>query len=470
MQTPFDGATPNAGSGLSRLGGNLRQGLRMLFLLRVEADRLAVSWSQIVALSVLSLAVPLFTDLWRIGPQGSFAPDGLPGALFTVPVTLFAAWAFAALAGQTQRTMTLWLAFSAVLPLSDLVYVLAWFAVDSGHIPGLPREAAGQLHDVCTVWFALAAVLGASRLLALSAGRTFAAAMAAGLLVTLPLTSVWRNRSLWLPAYDEQEAGEASREDRFPLASEDAFYLQPQLLEQQLAALEGGRPGTIDLYFVGAAGYAGQDVFMKEVRAVARLFAERFDTQGRSVTLINNPATVAEVPIASTTSLRRAFGRVAEIMDRDEDILFLFLTSHGSQDHRFSLDFWPLRFNALDPQRLRELLDESGIARRVIVVSACYSGGFIDALRDDNTLVIAASAPDRNSFGCSNEAEFTYFGKAYFDEALRRTRSFIDAFEIARPLIAQREQEQDFKSSDPRISIGQNIRPALDRFLAQERR
>ena len=65
------------------------------------------------------------------------------------------------------------------------------------------------------------------------------------------------------------------------------------------------------------------------------------------------------------------------------------------------------------------MLDDAGIRNRVIVVSSCYSGTFVDALRDDDTLVMTASAKDRNSFGCSNEADFTYFGKAYFDEALR---------------------------------------------------
>jgi len=144
-------------------------------------------------------------------------------------------------------------------------------------------------------------------------------------------------------------------------------------------------------------------------------------------------------------------------MDRDEDVLFLFLTSHGSQEHRFSLEFWPVSFNAFDPKTLRQLLDDSGIKRRVIVVSSCYSGGFIDPLKDENSLVITASAANRNSFGCSNEADFTYFGKAYFDQALRETYSFIEAFEKAKPLIAEREKKENYDGSEPQIFIGENI-------------
>src|SRR5256712_6215823 len=146
--------------------------------------------------------------------------------------------------------------------------------------------------------------------------------------------------------------------------------------------------------------------------------------------------------------------RVAEIMDRDEDVLFLFITSHGTRDHQASSDFYPMRLKPVDPRRLKELLDQSGIRRRVVVVSTCYSGAFVDALKDDSTLVIAASAGDKSSFGCSNEAALTYFGKAYFDEALRRTDSSSDAFQMARTTLPARKRKATFSTSDPLMALG----------------
>ena len=107
--------------------------------------------------------------------------------------------------------------------------------------------------------------------------------------------------------------------------------------------------------------------------------------------------------------------------------------------------------------RLRKLLDESGIKHRVVVVSSCYSGGFINALKNDDTLVISASAPDKNSFGCDNENDWTYFGNAYFNEALRNTFSFIKAFDIAKPVIAAREKKEDFEPSNPQMALGAAI-------------
>jgi hypothetical protein len=200
---------------------------------------------------------------------------------------------------------------------------------------------------------------------------------------------------------------------------------------------------------------------MREVDSVARLFKERFGSEGRAVRLVNNPKTVLDTPIASMTSLRAALKRIAELMDRDEDVLVLFLTSHGSESHRFSLSLWPLRFNELDPAALRSALDASGIRNRVVIVSACYSGGFVEPLKDDNTVVITASAADRNSFGCSNEAEWTYFGKAYFDEALRGTYSFTQAFEQAKPVIAARERRDGYDPSNPQMVVGDAIAARL---------
>ena len=65
-------------------------------------------------------------------------------------------------------------------------------------------------------------------------------------------------------------------------------------------------------------------------------------------------------------------------MNRDEDILFLFLTSHGSPEHEFKLQQNHMTLRDLPARELGELLKASGIRWKVIVVSACYSGGFID--------------------------------------------------------------------------------------------
>jgi hypothetical protein len=154
-------------------------------------------------------------------------------------------------------------------------------------------------------------------------------------------------------------------------------------------------------------------------------------------------------------------------MNGEEDLLFLFMTSHGLADHRFSIKLPPLGFPDITPQMLRKALDDAGIARRVVVVSACYSGNFISALADENTLVITAASADSASFGCDDTNDLTDFGRAYFDEALRETRSFIEAFERARAIIASREAASGFTSSDPQIAGGESLRNQLEWFARE---
>ena len=163
----------------------------------------------------------------------------------------------------------------------------------------------------------------------------------------------------------------------FRVNVEKTYYQQFRLISEATRNLAAQRPGLPDLYFIGFAGDAHEDVFLRELRSVGKLFDDRFDTKNRSVLLINNPKTVGTAPLANSHNLLAALDQVRNRMDPDEDVLFLFLTSHGDPD-LLSVNFKPLRMNNLRAQDLRHLLDRSQIKWRVIVVSACYSGSFVD--------------------------------------------------------------------------------------------
>src|SRR5207302_8140307 len=132
------------------------------------------------------------------------------------------------------------------------------------------------------------------------------------------------------------------------------------------------------------------------------------------------------------------------------------------RDHRLSAVQPPLELSPLTPTALARMLQDAGIKWRIIVVSACYSGGFIEPLRDDNTIVITASSADRTSFGCEAGRDFTYFGEAYFREALAKTRSFVRAFDLAKEIVAKAEAQEKLVPSQPQIFIGNAIGRRLE--------
>jgi TPR repeat protein len=444
----------------------LTQGVRGALLMRIAPEKIDATWGQLFGLAALDVVVEFATDILRAGAHGELALWALPGVLFCIPVILFASWAVAVRAKRPEQVLP----FAIVLVSIGLVInagapLAHWIFHTRLKLGGGPNWYALD-YFIAPFWFALASGVAAIRLFGLSSRQKAASFLLAAILIGVPSSLVYTDKTLWTPLFDQQ-AYEERQSKHNVLENEDIFYLQPGLLERELASLQPGGKAGIDMYFVGVAGYSDQDVFMKEIHYVSGLFKRRYGAKDHSVELINNLQTVAEVPIASVTSLQLSLDRIGKVMDKNKDILFLYLTSHGSRDHRFSLDFGGMRFNVLDPFRLREILDESGIKRRVVVVSACYSGGFIDALKDDNTLVITSAAPDRTSFGCSNEADFTYFGKAYFHDALSKTNSFIDAFNLAKPLITEREDKDHFDHSDPRMYVGTRIQDALAQFNRQ---
>jgi hypothetical protein len=242
------------------------------------------------------------------------------------------------------------------------------------------------------------------------------------------------------------------------------LYLQPQLAQASIKALAPQRRGIPEFYFVGFAPYARENVFLQESEVIRTLMDERFDTSGRSLLLVNNRKTLRQYPLATVTNLRAALQRIGQVINKDEDILVLYLTSHGSKTHKLSASYWPLRLQELDPALLKEILDESGIRWRVIIVSACYSGGFIEPLRGPTTLIMTAADATHTSFGCGSESDFTYFGKALFDEQLRETYSFEEAFTRAMPVIREREQAEQEEFSNPQLAVGDEIRPKLEQI------
>ncbi|AXY59262.1 C13 family peptidase [Acinetobacter sp. WCHAc010052] len=256
-------------------------------------------------------------------------------------------------------------------------------------------------------------------------------------------------------------------EESPPVFEEDAFYAQNRLLNKALETIQLGEFAQSHWYFMGVAGAGYQDVFMSEIERIREQFDTRFGTFGRSIALVNNPSTRLSLPVASTTSMELALRRIGQQMNRESDVLFLYMTSHGLPN-RFEMENAPLDLTQVDPKWLKDALDRSGVRWRVIVISACYSGSFVSALQDDNTLIITASAADRASFGCSNEADYTYFGRAFFDQAMREQPSIRQAFVQASETVAKWEKAQGFDPSEPQWSMGKNMElmlPQLEQHL-----
>src|SRR2546430_350568 len=143
-----------------------------------------------------------------------------------------------------------------------------------------------------------------------------------------------------------------------------------------------------------------------------------------------------------------------------DDVLVLFLTSHGSEDG-LEVENGSLPLSQLAPGDLRHALDDSGIRWRIVVMSACYAGVFMDELKTDTTALITASDATHTSFGCEDDRDLTWFGEAFLKESLPRSASLEEAFHRAAALVARREDAEHETHSNPEMYVGPLMRRKL---------
>jgi len=445
---------------LRDLGVNLRTGLALALLRPCTAQSLRANGAQLLLLFLLVLLFGIAYDLYAVGwSAGHFDVLALPEASFWALPLLLSAGLVGAIRAQGTLTMLLATAgFSLACWQSLAAYALAWAADLWSPID----RQYPLLSWVPPIWMALAYGRCAVRMNAPPVARWRAAVfvLAAGLALT-PQVAVDPASRLWsAPSDAENEAAVGPEAPQ----SEQTLYSQFGLLEDALEAITPGQAGVTELFTISFGGDGTQDVFLREAVGADAVMADVFDSGAHSIVLANSQAHPQEQAFATLSSLQRALTTVAERMNGDEDVLALFITSHGTSDHHLVVSLPPFHFEDLTPERLRDLLDEAGIRYRVIIISACYSGAFIGPLANPDTMVITASGPDRASFGCRDGAEWTDFGRAFFGEALTQAASFEGAFRIANRRIAERESQQRLEPSMPQIFVGEGIREHLLRL------
>jgi hypothetical protein len=234
-----------------------------------------------------------------------------------------------------------------------------------------------------------------------------------------------------------------------------ARQAEQRALAAALAALKPQRPGTADAYVIVAALDA-DPVFGREAREAARVLSRRFDAEGRTIVLAAGEGGGGAAQ-GSPDSLALALTKVGQLADPREDVLVLYTTTHGSPIDGLQYKDRRRGYGWIRPQRLGSMLDGSGMPNRLLMISACYSGVFLPPLASDTSVVISAAASDRPSFGCSPGNDWTYFGDALVNRALRKPQPLALAFGEARRTVTQWEAKAGLPSSNPQISIGSGV-------------
>lgn len=161
--------------------------------------------------------------------------------------------------------------------------------------------------------------------------------------------------------------------------------------------------------------------------------------------------------VDTVTSVEQAITGMAEVAARAPRGCFLYFSSHGSPQ---GINFGPDRI--VTPTVMARLVRElCGDRPTVVIVSACFSGVFVDGLSGPNRMIIAAARRDRASFGCSEDAVYPYFDGCVI-ESLPTATDFIALANAARACVRQREEAEALTpGSEPQVFIGANMQLLL---------
>ena len=199
-----------------------------------------------------------------------------------------------------------------------------------------------------------------------------------------------------------------------------------------------------------AAGDDAEPVFDNAARALG----QRLAAAGVPAANIHRlSASGAEVGAAVEPALANVLlQRIGTLPARPGDRCLIFLTSHGER----GAGLWLARSNtAVSPDQLAQALSRGCAAvPTVVVVSACYSGGFATGkMAKPNRIVLTAARDDRPSFGCQVHRVYNFFDECLLG-ALPKSATWRAVADGSRECVHRMERALGERPSEPQAYFG----------------
>jgi Peptidase C13 family len=269
----------------------------------------------------------------------------------------------------------------------------------------------------------------------------------------------------WLSLFQSADLWQTDGEDSDPkhyaqAMTEDTFTAESLMFEGMLDSFEADRPGEEDMYFLGVSGEAGNPLYLREAELALETLRDVYGIEGRAGILANHANNTARYPFATHNNFEASLNRIAELIDAEEDVLFLFLSSRGTQSPSLVLSQPGLILADMDPKGIKKALDDAQIKWRIIVISACYSGAFINQLADSKTLIMTSSDATDQGLGCAKSKDSTWFTQLFFEEGLKKSLGMTAAFNATVDTI-KKQQGMNQTVGLPQMVMGAEMKHKL---------
>lgn len=153
-----------------------------------------------------------------------------------------------------------------------------------------------------------------------------------------------------------------------------------------------------------------------------------------------------------SSSIRAISNALWNLSEQTSGGCLLYFSTHGSEDGLV------IGGQTLSPRELGIMVDNSCANRpTVVILSACFSGVFLPALKGPNRFVLTAARSDRASFGCSQDYKYPFFDDCVL-QVIPGANGFRDMADKTRACVAAREKAEDVSPpSRPQIYAGKTI-------------
>jgi Peptidase C13 family len=239
----------------------------------------------------------------------------------------------------------------------------------------------------------------------------------------------------------------------------DARIKSDALLKQQLSVVDqqgaGAPAGRI--LFAGFAMNSQSKAFRADVVTTEKLV--RSIDPNAVIFKLNNPVSGQEAdwPFATAENMSLVLTKLTALA-RPQDKVVILMSTHGNVD-LLSIHFDGKYYPHITSAWLNQTLTGLRGKQTMLILSACYSGSFIEPVSGPSRIVLTASAKDRNSFGCQFQSNNTYFIDALINQSDMQDRSVIDIMNKAKVNVEKREVEQKLSPpSMPQMSVGNAAR------------
>ncbi|MFY3385783.1 C13 family peptidase [Paracidovorax sp. MALMAid1276] len=217
------------------------------------------------------------------------------------------------------------------------------------------------------------------------------------------------------------------------------------------------------IIFAGLAMHSQAKAFRNDIE-LAEKWVRDIDPNALLVKLANPTRDqVSDWPQVTAENFALVMAKTAEVA-QPRDRVLLFISTHGNPGL--------LQINAagkhLQPLTTRMLSDALAPLKNVptlVVLSACYSGAFIEPLEAPNRVVLTSTDVRRTSFNCRYPGNHTPFAEALFGQADAGSRSATDWMEEAQKTITAQEKRRKLSPSRPRLFVGEDAKAWADRPL-----